>query len=176
MALTPNLTEEILSSFLACRYKAHLKLRCAVCEESDYIRFQARTATEYRNAARKVMLEIRPDAVAARDPPSLTDAIRGGADLIFDATISDGDESCRLDAVVRIAEGNDHTGGAYFPVLFTQHERVMPGRINGWQDTSRAAEHGHRQNQKKMTSRSATAGRPGASRFVHQRARPLASV
>jgi predicted RecB family nuclease len=126
MTLTPKLTEAILFSFLACPYKAHLKLRCALCEESDYIRLQARTATEYRNAARKLMLEIRPEAVAAQDPPSLADAIRGGADLIFDANISDGDESCRLDAVERIAEGKDDTVRAYVPVVFTQHERVMP--------------------------------------------------
>jgi hypothetical protein len=78
------------------------------------------------------MLEFRPEAVAVQDPPSLADAIRGGADLIFDATISKGGESCRLDAVERIAEGN----------IFNRNFRSVDGKRAKPNSPSRRAANG----------------------------------
>ena len=38
-------------------------------------------------------------AAVVENPPSLGDAIRGGAALITDATVADSGQSCRLDAL-----------------------------------------------------------------------------
>src|SRR5262249_9776254 len=42
MNLLPSLTEDILSAYLKCPYKAHLKLRGTAGEQSEYEHTQAR--------------------------------------------------------------------------------------------------------------------------------------
>jgi predicted RecB family nuclease len=50
--------------------------------------------------------------------------IRSGTTLILDATLSDADESCHLDALELVAGKAVGLSRVYVPVLFTPHERV----------------------------------------------------
>ena len=126
MKSTSILTDDILVAFRACQYKAHLKLKGTVCEGSNYSRFQAPSAAEYQTAAQVVLSQTRRGAVTVQNPPSLLDAIRGGADLVFAATITVGDESCRLHAIERVAGADHRRGESFTPILFTQHIHVTP--------------------------------------------------
>jgi predicted RecB family nuclease len=120
----PSVTDDLLAAYLKCPYKAHLKLRGAAGEQSEYKRLQARLTAEYRTAARQALLRARGLDTGPQTTPDLRNAIRGGATLVLDATLGDAGESCHLDALER-AEGKAvGPGGVYAPVLFTPHERV----------------------------------------------------
>src|SRR5262245_12090807 len=121
---SPSLTDDLLAAYLKCPYKAHLKLRGAAGEQSEYERIQARLMAEYRTTARQALLRARGLEIDTQPTPALRDAIRGGAPLILDATLSEGDESCHLDALERAAGKAGGPGGVYAPVLFAPHERV----------------------------------------------------
>jgi len=113
-----TLTDDLFVAFLKCRYKAYVMLR-GTAGESDYQQLQARLAAEYRIAARQEMLRTRDPASVIVSPPLLADALRSRPALILDAPADDADGSCRLDALER------STGGAYTPILFAPHQRVV---------------------------------------------------
>src|SRR5262245_18128012 len=119
-----SLTDDLLAAYLKCPYKAHLKLRGVAGEQSEYEQMQARLMAEYRTAARQALLRARGLEIDIQPAPALREALRGGAPIILDATLSDADESCHLDALERAAGKADGPGGVYAPVLFTPHERV----------------------------------------------------
>jgi predicted RecB family nuclease len=117
-------TDEVFTAFLKCRYKAYLKLRGAAGEPSEYEQVQARLAAEYRVAARQELLRGRAGAAVAERPMSAADAIRGGAALVLDTTVSDGGESCRLDALEKAGDQEPGAKDSYRPVLFLRREKV----------------------------------------------------
>jgi predicted RecB family nuclease len=119
----PPVTDEVFTAFLKCRYKAYLKLRGAAGEPSEYEQVQARLAAEYRAGARQELLHGRAGAVVER-LASAADAIRDGAALVLDTTVSDGGESCRLDALEEAGEKSPGSKGPYRPVLFVRREKV----------------------------------------------------
>jgi predicted RecB family nuclease len=115
----PPLTDEVFTAFLKCRYKAHLKLQGAAGETSDYEQVQARLAADYRVAARQELLRGRAVAAVAERPASAADAIRNGAALVMDATVSEGGERCHLDALEKVGDKGPHR-----PVLFVRRDKV----------------------------------------------------
>src|ERR1700722_1227637 len=118
MSASPSLTDDIIGSFLKCRYKAHLKLPRATEEPSEYQQLQTRLAAEYRLAARREMLRTRDPAAALISPTSLTEALHCRPDLILDVVVDDAGQSCRLDALERTP------GGAFTPILFSHHQQI----------------------------------------------------
>jgi predicted RecB family nuclease len=121
---SPSLTDELLAAYLKCPYKAHLKLPGAAGEQSEYAHMQARLMAEYRTAARQALLQARGLEIGTLLTSALRDALRSGAPLILDATLSDADESCHLDALELAAGKAVGSCGVYVPVLFTPQERV----------------------------------------------------
>ena len=95
-----KITDEVVTAFLKCRYKAYLKLTGHSGERSDYERTQTRLESEYRVATQRNLLE-RQRGEVIETPPSLPEVIRSGTDLIIGASASDGDECCRIDALER---------------------------------------------------------------------------
>src|SRR5262249_5493068 len=124
MKPSPPLTDDLLAAYLKCSYKAHLKLRGAAREQSEYEHMQARLMAEYRTAARQALLRARGLEIDTQPASALRDAIRSGAPLILDSTLSDADESCYLDALELAASKAAGSCGVYVPVLFTPQERV----------------------------------------------------
>jgi hypothetical protein len=118
MSPSPSLTDDVIGSFLKCRYKAHLKLHRTAEEPSEYQQLQTRLAAEYHLAARREILRTRDPAAALISPASLAEALHRRPALIFDVVVDDAGRSCRLDALERAP------GGAYAPVLFSRHQRI----------------------------------------------------
>jgi predicted RecB family nuclease len=114
------LTDEVFVAFLKCRYKAYLKLQSSAGEPSDYACSQAGLTAAYRATATDDLLQKYAGLVVVRDPPSLVDSVRSGAALILEATASDAGESCRLDALEKVADNPV----AYRPTLFVPQEKV----------------------------------------------------
>jgi predicted RecB family nuclease len=121
---SPSLNDDLLAAYLKCPYKAYLKLRGAAGEQSEFERMQARRMAEYRTAARQALLRARGLEIGTQPTSPLRDAIRSGATLILDATLSDADESCHLDALELAAGKAVGPCGVYAPVLFTPQEHV----------------------------------------------------
>jgi hypothetical protein len=119
-------TEDLFTAFLKCRYKAYLKYTGTVGEPSEYEQLEANLAAEYQTAARQKWLGSLGKRTAVQAPPSLLDAIRGGADLILNVSVRDADQACHLDALERCGGKTGAASGLYTPVLFTPHERVAP--------------------------------------------------
>src|ERR1700722_3765697 len=117
MSASPSLTDDIIGSFLKCRYKAHLKLPRATEEPSEYQQLQTRLAAEYRLAARREMLRTRDPAAALISPASLAEARYCPPPLILDVVVDHADQSCLLDGLER------SPGEAFTPILFSQHQR-----------------------------------------------------
>jgi predicted RecB family nuclease len=116
---SPLLTDEVFAAFLKCRYKAYLKLHGASGEKSDYEKVQAGLAIDYRAAATEDLVRRHSGVAAVQGLTSLPDAFRSGAALITDATVSDAGESCRLDALEKVAG----EPASYRPVLFVRGEK-----------------------------------------------------
>ena len=98
-----KITAEVLEAFLHCKHKAYLKLTASA---GGYYRLredpgQAGVRLPCPRRGRTGRGNARTGN-GLENPPSLADAIRGGAALILDAAIDNGDESCRLDALERI--------------------------------------------------------------------------
>jgi hypothetical protein len=108
---SPSLTDDLLAAYLKCPYKAHLKLRGAAGEQSEYEQTQARIMAEYRTGARQALLRARGLETGDQPTPDLRDAIRGGATLVLNATLSDADECCHLDALERVSGKAGGPGG-----------------------------------------------------------------
>src|SRR5262249_12574679 len=73
---------------------------------------------------RQTLLRARGLEIGTLPTSALRDAIRSGAPLILDTTLSDADESCHLDALELAAGKAVGSCGMYVPVLFTPQERV----------------------------------------------------
>jgi predicted RecB family nuclease len=115
-------TDDLFAAFLKCRYKAYLKLRGDEGEKSDYETLQSRLLAEYRQAATKQLLRASGGA-AVEGTPSLPETIRAKPDLITEATASDANESCRLDALERVGGSGPAAAALYRPVLFVRREK-----------------------------------------------------
>ena len=119
-----SLNDDLFIAYLKCPYKAHLKRQGASGEQSEYEHLQSVLTAEYGTAARQALLKARGLATATQNPSNLRDAIRGGSALILDATLSDADESCHLDALERTGGKTASSSVAYIPILFTPHQQV----------------------------------------------------
>lgn len=118
MSQVPPITDDIIGSFLKCRYKAHLKFHRAAEEPSEYQQLQTTLAAEYRLAARRELLRTCDPAAVQISPPSLAEALHYRPALILDAVVDDADQSCRLDALEQLP------GGAFAPIMFSRHQRI----------------------------------------------------
>jgi predicted RecB family nuclease len=121
---SPTLTDDLLAAYLKCPRKAHLKLRGAVGEPSDYVRLQDRLAAQYRAAAQQALQRTTGGAAIARDPSDARDAIRRGTALILDVTLTDAGDSCRVDALFGPTGKAAAAGAGYTPALFIPHQTV----------------------------------------------------
>jgi predicted RecB family nuclease len=107
----PVVTDDLVSAFLACRYKGYLKLTGETGEPSDYQRLQDRLDAEYRAAAlsrppsRPGRRRKDPRPADSSWPPKV------GAELTA------GGESCRPD-------GLEPAVGGHEPILCVRRDRV----------------------------------------------------
>jgi hypothetical protein len=86
-------SDDVLSAFLACRYKGYLKLTGETGEPSDYQRLQDRLDAEYRVAA----LAHRPARPGRpRNDPRPADA---ACPPRRDVCLAAGGETCRIDGL-----------------------------------------------------------------------------
>ncbi|HKB06048.1 MAG TPA: TM0106 family RecB-like putative nuclease, partial [Gemmataceae bacterium] len=121
---SPTLTDDLLTAYLKCPYKAYRKLRGDVGEPSDYMHLQERAAAEYRVAVRRALLRTVGDATDALDPSNAQGAIRRGVALILDPTLTDTGDSCRLDALFGPTAKASAAGAGYTPALFIPNHAV----------------------------------------------------
>jgi predicted RecB family nuclease len=121
-----RITNEVLESYLKCKFKAHLKLNGEHGVIADYESLMTKARVDHaREASRSLGLRHRHDEV--QQNVEVTAAIlRTGSQLIVNATVNDETLSIKFDGLKRV-EGQSRLGSYhYVPILFVAGEKPRP--------------------------------------------------
>ena len=113
-----KLTEEVLTAYLHCKYKAYLLLTDVVQELSEYEQWLQRLDREYTTAATRVLLE-RAEALCLPSHTPLTSGhLTQGFTTILGAYVEDASYAFAFHALQRVHGASSGGSFHYVPVLF----------------------------------------------------------
>ena len=84
-----KITEEVLTAYLHCKYKAYLLLTDVVWEPSVYEQWLHRQQQEYTAAAMRVLLEREEAACMSSHTPLSSEHLTQGLTTILDAHVEE---------------------------------------------------------------------------------------
>jgi predicted RecB family nuclease len=115
-AVTVPITNDLFHDFLQCKYKAYLKLTGISGRESEYENLCTALLRDYRPQAEEHLLNSLRAHSMERDPPSLSEAMQRGPEVIIGGSIATDGMVCRFDAIVRASLALARP--EYLPVLY----------------------------------------------------------
>ncbi|MCH7726332.1 MAG: TM0106 family RecB-like putative nuclease, partial [Planctomycetes bacterium] len=121
-----QITREVLESYLACKYKAHLRLAGEQGTPSKFEAFAAEDRDEIRSAGRKRLTAHLDIDALPRGITVTSSVLRDASPLILNGTIVVDDLIFCIDGLKR-TKGSSRLGEFhYLPVLFDETERPGP--------------------------------------------------
>jgi predicted RecB family nuclease len=114
----PPVSDEVLSAFLACRYKGYLKQAGEVGTRSEYEDLGTEQRAEVRRRAIEQITARHPDGEVLRTAPLTGPTLKRGTAFVLDATWEDDTFLLRPDGLKKV-DGPSKLGDYhYVPVLF----------------------------------------------------------
>ena len=121
------LTDSVISAFLLCRYKGHLKINGTIGMASDFDRHVAHRDAIYRRRVYSDLLARMPETNVLKSPSINFRTLRQGKLLILDARMTVSDLAASIDAVRRV-DGPSLLGDFFYqPIKFSRHDK--PGKL-----------------------------------------------
>jgi predicted RecB family nuclease len=113
-----KITNDILESYLRCKYKAHLKLAGQYGDKSDYEALLTKLGGEVRlKAIDKILVGVE-DVKVPRDIPLTVSALKQGLPFVFDAFLEDDVVALSFDGLKRVSGPSNLGDFHYVPMLF----------------------------------------------------------
>lgn len=120
-----KITNDVVESYLKCRYKTHLKAAGGQSRLHDYEILMKESREQVRQAAIQLLLSTRYGKELAIGESLNLGLLQRGLPLLLDSKVEHEDLSTRIDALVRV-EGSSALGKFHYqPVIF--HEVAKPG-------------------------------------------------
>jgi predicted RecB family nuclease len=113
-----KITEEVLTAYLHCKYKAYLLLTGVVQEPSEYEQWLQRHDQEYIAAATRVLLEREEAVCLPRHTPLTSEHLTQGLTTILGAHVEDASCAFAFHALHRVPGASSLGPFHYVPVLF----------------------------------------------------------
>jgi predicted RecB family nuclease len=113
-----KITEEVLTAYLHCKYKAYLLLTSVVREPSEYEQWLQRHDQEYIAAATRVLLEREEALCLPSHTPLTSEHLTQGLTTILGAHVEDASCAFAFHALQRVAGASSVGPFHYVPVLF----------------------------------------------------------
>src|SRR5215471_1857838 len=124
--MTMKITQDVIESYLHCRYKSYLKLAGEQGSLSDYEQLMRESRERVRLAGIKKLLLQHKESEMLRGCIVTPAVLKRGVPLLLDATVEAEEFSLRFDALQRVAGSSRLGNFHYMPVLF--HEAEMPAQ------------------------------------------------
>src|SRR5712691_11745640 len=113
-----KITEEVLTAYLHCKYKAYLLLTGVVQEPSEYEQWLQRHDQEYIAAATRVLLEREEALCLPSHTPLTSEHLTQGLTTILGAHVEDASCAFAFHALHRVPGASSLGPFHYVPVLF----------------------------------------------------------
>ena len=113
-----KITEEVLTAYLHCKYKAYLLLTGVVQEPSEYEQWLQRHDQEYIAAATRVLLEREEALCLPSHTPLTSEHLTQGLTTILGAHVEDASCALAFHALQRVPGASSVGSFHYVPVLF----------------------------------------------------------
>lgn len=114
----------LITDFVNCRTKAHLKSKGGTGERSDFERLEAALSDEYCKRAEDHLMRLHSDTTVCNNPHSLPAALAKGFSLITNANTFLTGTAVHFDALVRTSPPVALPPFDYVPYLFLRHEKI----------------------------------------------------
>ena len=124
--MTMKITQDVIESYLHCRYKSYLKLAGEQGSLSDYEQLMRESRERVRLAGIKKLLLQHKESEMLRGCIVTPAVLKRGVPLLLDATVEAKEFGLRFDALQRVAGSSRLGDFHYVPVLF--HEAERPAR------------------------------------------------
>jgi len=113
-----KITEEVLTAYLHCKYKAYLLLTDVVREPSAYEQWLHRHQQEYTVAATRVLLDREEASCISSHTPLTSEYLQQGFATILGAHVEDASCAFAFHALQRVPGASFLGSFHYVPVLF----------------------------------------------------------
>jgi predicted RecB family nuclease len=124
--MATKITNDILESYLACKYKAYLKLHGYHGERSEYENLMRESRNSVRGVALPVLQERYGDHECLEGRPLSRRELKQGHSLLLESAFEDDRMSIGIDGLQRVS-GESRIGPYhYIPVYFHEDARVGP--------------------------------------------------
>ena len=124
--MTMKITQDVIESYVHCRYKSYLKLAGEQGGLSDYEQLMRESRERVRLAGIKKLLLQHKESEMLRGCIVTPAVLKRGVPLLLDATVETKEFSLRFDALQRVAGSSRLGNFHYVPMLF--HEAERPAR------------------------------------------------
>jgi predicted RecB family nuclease len=122
--MTTKITQDVIESYLNCKYKGHLKLAGQDGTRSDYELLLSESWGEIRQRATDKILIRYPQAAVERDLIITLATLKRGAAFLLNATLKDEHVSLVLDGLMRVPGASKLGDFHYLPVLFFEGRKI----------------------------------------------------
>ena len=119
-----KITEEVLTAYLHCKYKAYLLLTDVVREPSAYEQWLQRHQQEYTVAATRVLLARAEASCMSSHTPLTSEDLQQGFTTILGARVEDASCAFAFHALQRVPGASFLGSFHYVPVLFCTFPRI----------------------------------------------------
>jgi predicted RecB family nuclease len=126
--MATKITNDVLESYLHCKFKGYLKLAGQQGTKCDFEAMLTELRAEVRLKAIDAIIARHPGDQVARNIPLTTAGLKRGPQYILDGTYEDDALALHLDGLKRV-EGESKLGDFhYLPVLFHEGRQVKKGQ------------------------------------------------
>jgi predicted RecB family nuclease len=122
--MATKIFQDIIESYLNCKYKGHLKLTGKSGTISDYEAMTTAARASSREQALTRLAARFGEGAAGRGAAVTAALLKQGAPFLLDASVEDGGLSLRLDALKRIGGASKVGDHHYIPILHSYGDKV----------------------------------------------------
>lgn len=116
--MAEKINRQVLESYFACKFKAHLKLLGTQGVPSEYLNMTREEGRRFRSAAEQRLIEAHNDDVVLTRVNLTRSLLSAGLPLILDATFEDERMHLRFDAILKVDGASTVGPFHYTPILF----------------------------------------------------------
>src|SRR5262245_26057879 len=122
--MATKITNDVLESYLHCKFKGHLKLAGQRGTKGDFEAMLTELRAEVRLKAIEAIIARHPDDQVARNIPLTVAALKRGPQYLLDATLEDDSMAILFDGLKQV-DGPSRLGEHYYlPVLHHHGDKV----------------------------------------------------
>ncbi len=100
--MAAKISRQVLESYFACKFKAHLKLSNVRGALSDYLHMTHEEDQRFRGDAEQRLIKAHSDRAITTRVPLTTSLLKAGAPLILDATFEDEHLHLQFDGIMKV--------------------------------------------------------------------------